>query len=249
MNATSGSSPIVADTADVEPTLSVVIPVFNEAATLAELIARVRAVPIDKEILAVDDGSTDGSFEILTRLAENSTDLRIVKHPFNRGKGAAVRTALAQVRGQVVVIQDADLEYDPADYPVLIGPILAGRADVVYGSRFISAAPRRVLYFWHYAANRMLTLLSDALTGLNLSDIETCYKAVRRDVAQALLPLLKEDGFGFDPELTAKIARGRFRVYEVGISYHGRTYAEGKKIGFLDGLRIVWAIFRYAAAD
>lgn len=234
--------------AKCEPTLSVVIPVFNEAGTLPELIDRIRAVPIDKEIIAIDDGSTDGSFEVLTRLAAEG-DMRLLRHPINAGKGAAVRSGLAQARGRVVVIQDADLEYDPAEYPALIGPILADQADVVYGSRFISAGPRRVLYFWHYAANRALTLLSDALTGLNLSDIETCYKAVRREVATTIAPTLKENGFGFDPELTAKVARRGYRVYEVGISYHGRTYAQGKKIGFLDGLCVLWSILRYAAAD
>lgn len=240
--------PIDAQPAEPGPTLSVIIPVFNEANTLAELFARVRAAPIDKEIIAIDDGSSDGSFEVLTRLAAEG-DMRLLRHPINAGKGAAVRSGLAHARGKVVIVQDADLEYDPADYPSLIGPILSDQADVVYGSRFISAGPRRVLYFWHYAANRALTVLSDALTGLNLSDIETCYKAMRRDVAAAILPTLKEDGFGFDPELTAKVARRGCRVYEVGISYHGRTYAQGKKIGFLDGLRVLWSIVRYAVAD
>jgi len=228
--------------------LSVVIPVFNEAATIEELIRRVWAVDIPKEIIVVDDGSTDDTPRLLARLAEEG-HLRVVRHERNRGKGAALCTGFAQVRGNVVVIQDADLEYDPAQYRLLIQPIVEGVADVVYGSRFLSAGPHRVLYFWHYAANRTLTTLSNMLTDLNLTDIETCYKVFRRRVIDELRPVLREKRFGIDPELTAKVARRGYRVYEIGITYYGRTYQEGKKIGFWDALKILWCIFRYGLAD
>jgi len=228
--------------------LSVVIPVYNEEATIEELIRRVRAVEIAKEIIVVDDGSMDATPRLLARLAEEG-DLRILRHEKNRGKGAALRTAFAHLRGDIVIVQDADLEYDPSQYRLLIQPIVEGVADVVYGSRFLSAGPHRVLYFWHYAANRLLTPLSNMLTDLNLTDMETCYKVFRRQVIDELAPTLRENRFGIDPELTAKVARRRYRVYEIGITYYGRTYQEGKKIGLADALRILWCILRYAVAD
>ncbi len=222
--------------------LSVVIPVYNEAATIAALIERVRAVPIDKEIIVVDDCSKDGTAEVLRGLPP-APDLAVRFHPVNRGKGAALRTGFAAATGDVVVIQDADLEYDPREYPKLLAPILDGRADVVFGSRFVGGECHRVLYFWHSIGNRVLTLLSNAFTNLNLTDMETCYKMFRREVIQSLD--LKEDRFGFEPEVTAKVAERRCRVYEVGISYDGRTYEEGKKIGWKDGVRAVWCIIKY----
>jgi glycosyltransferase involved in cell wall biosynthesis len=226
--------------------LSVVIPAYNEAATIDEVVTRVRQVPFDKEILIVDDGSSDGTRERLRELAARHPELRLFEHAANRGKGAALRTAFAAVTGDVVVVQDADLEYDPADYAVLLGPIADGRADVVFGSRFLGG-PRghRVLYFWHYLANRLITLLSNALNDLNLSDMETCYKAFRREVLEGLR--LRSDRFGFEPEFTAKVARRRLRIYEVPVSYSGRTYEEGKKITWRDGVLALFAIvwFRF----
>ena len=223
--------------------LSVVIPVYNEAATIADLIARVRAVPVDKEIIVVDDCSKDGTRETLTNLPP-APDLVLRFHDVNRGKGAALRTGFAAATGHVVVVQDADLEYDPNEFPKLLAPILDGRADVVYGSRFAGGECHRVLYFWHSIGNRFLTLLSNAFTNLNLTDMETCYKMFRREVIQSID--LKEDRFGFEPEVTAKIAARRCRVYEVGISYSGRTYEEGKKIGWRDGFRAIWCIVKYS---
>ena len=228
--------------------LSVAIPVFNEERTIGEIVRRVRAVAIPKEILVVDDASTDGTPGVLAELAE-AGDLRVFTHPHNQGKGAALRTAFARATGDIVLIQDADLEYDPAEYPNLIRPIVEGVADVVYGSRFVSGSPHRVIYYRHYLANRLLTTLSNLLTDLNLTDMETCYKVFRREVVESLRPVLRENRFGIDPELTAKIARRGFRVYETGISYFGRTYQEGKKIGVGDALRVFWCILRYAAAD
>jgi glycosyltransferase involved in cell wall biosynthesis len=222
--------------------LSVVIPVYNEAATIANLIDRVRAVPIPKEIIVVDDCSSDGTADVLRGLAA-ADDLTVMFHPVNRGKGAALRTGFQAARGDVVVVQDADLEYDPQEYPKLLAPIADGRADVVYGSRFSGGETHRVLYFWHSIGNRVLTLLSNAFTNLNLSDMETCYKMFRREVIQSIQ--LEEDRFGFEPEVTAKIAKRRCRVYEVGISYSGRTYEEGKKIGWRDGVRAIWCILKY----
>jgi glycosyltransferase involved in cell wall biosynthesis len=228
--------------------LSIVMPVFNEKATLAEIVRRVRAVPIPKQIIVVDDGSTDGTRELLESM-RNEPDLLVVFHPHNLGKGAALRTGMAAATGDIVLIQDADLEYDPNQYPRLIQPIVEGVADVVFGSRFTSSGPHRVLYFWHSVANRILTTLSNLLTDLNLTDMETCYKVFRREAIQAILPSLKENGFGIEPELTAKIARHKYRVYETGITYYGRTYGEGKKIKARDAFYAVWCIVRYAFGD
>jgi glycosyltransferase involved in cell wall biosynthesis len=224
--------------------ISVVVPVYNERATIDEIVRRVRAVEIPKEIILVDDCSTDGTREALGQL-EQGQDLRILYHEQNRGKGAALRTGFAHVTGDIVIIQDADLEYDPRQYFRLIQPIVEGMADVVYGSRFLPVGPHRVLYFWHSVANRALTMFSNIFTDLNLTDMETCYKVFRRSVIEAILPTLKEDRFGTDPELTAKIARRKCRVFEVGISYFGRTYQEGKKIGLADACRVSWSILRY----
>ena len=227
--------------------LSVVIPVYNEVATVAELVDAVRAAPVeDIEIIIVDDCSTDGTRDILRSDIAPLVD-RVLYQDVNRGKGAALRTGFAAVTGDVVVIQDADLEYDPSEYPVLLEPILAGRADVVFGSRFMGGRPHRVVYFWHMVGNRLLTLLSNMSTNLNLTDMETCYKMMRREVLESID--LREDRFGIEPEITAKIAKGRWRVYEVGISYYGRTYEEGKKIGWKDGVRAIYAIARYNFFD
>jgi glycosyltransferase involved in cell wall biosynthesis len=228
--------------------ISVVIPVYNEKDTVAEIVRRVREVPIHKEIILVDDCSTDGTRDVLVSL-ERGNDLRILLHEKNRGKGAALRTAFAQVTGDIIIIQDADLEYDPRQYRRLIQPIVEGVADVVYGSRFLPVGPHRVLYFWHSVANRMLTTLSNMFTDLNLTDMETCYKVFRREVIQTIAPTLKENRFGIEPEVTAKIARRKYRIYEVGISYFGRTYQEGKKIGLKDAYRAAWSILRYWMGD
>ena len=223
--------------------LSVVIPVYNEASTIETVIDRVRAVPIEKELIIVDDGSTDGTLEKLDAV-ERLDDVRVVRHERNQGKGAALRDGFGLATQDIVVVQDADLEYDPQDYHRLIQPILDGKADVVYGSRFIGGRSHRVLYFWHSMGNRFLTLLSNMLTNLNLTDMETCYKMFRREVLQQIE--VEEDRFGFEPEITAKVVRiPGVRVYEVGISYDGRTYEEGKKIGWRDGLRAVWCIIKY----
>ena len=234
--------------------LSVVIPVYNEERTLRTIVDRVRAVPLRKEIVLVDDGSRDRSREILEELkAEADGDeqnaIRVYFQDRNRGKGAALRRGLAEATGDIVVIQDADLEYNPGEYPRLIEPIVRGEAEVVYGSRFLGDHPHRVLYFWHYLGNKTLTLLSNCFTNLNLTDMETCYKVFRRDVVQSVLPTLRQDRFGFEPEVTAKVARRRFRIYEMSISYAGRTYDEGKKIGWKDGLQALWCIVRYGLAD
>ena len=224
--------------------ISVVVPVYNEKPTVVEIVRRIREVPIPKEIILVDDCSTDGTRDVLATI-DRGEDLRIILHERNRGKGAAVRTGFAQATGDIVIIQDADLEYDPTQYHRLIQPIVEGVADVVYGSRFLPVGPHRVLYFWHQVGNRLLTMLSNMFTDLNLTDMETCYKVFRREVIQAILPTLKEDRFGVDPELTAKVARRKYRVYEVGISYFGRTYQEGKKIGLSDACRVFWSILKY----
>jgi glycosyltransferase involved in cell wall biosynthesis len=222
--------------------LSVVIPAYNEVATIEEIIRRVQAVEMDKEIIVVDDGSTDGTREKLRQLADDGA-VRALFHEENRGKGAALRTGFAAATGEIVIVQDADLEYDPAQYPKLTKPIMDGEADVVYGSRFVGGESHRVVYFWHYVGNRLLTLLSNCFTDLNMTDMETGYKVFRREVLERLS--LREDRFGFEPEVTAKVAALRCRVYEVGISYYGRTYAEGKKIGWRDGVHAVWCVLRY----
>jgi glycosyltransferase involved in cell wall biosynthesis len=221
--------------------LSVVIPVYNERATIREIYESVKAVAIEKEIILIDDGSSDGSREILQSLADDST--RIVLHDHNLGKGAALRSGLRHVTGDIVIIQDADLEYDPSQYPKLIQPILEGKADVVYGSRFVTGDYRRVLFFWHMVGNKLLTLLSNLFTNLNLTDMETCYKVFRREVLERIT--IEEDRFGFEPEITAKVAKLKLRIYEMGISYSGRTYGEGKKIGWLDGISAVRCIIKY----
>lgn len=225
--------------------LSVVMPVFNEAATIQTIVERVLAVPLPKELIVVDDGSTDGSREILRRLAENhaGAELRVLTQPSNKGKGAALRRGIQAARGQYVVIQDGDLEYDPRDYPALLRPCLELQADVVYGSRFVSGSERRVLLFWHSVGNWLLTLISNAFTDLNLTDMETGYKLFRREVIQSID--LKQDRFGFEPEVTAKISHRGLRIYEVGISYNGRGYEEGKKIGWKDAVQALFCIIRY----
>lgn len=227
--------------------LSVVIPVYNERDTVELILKRVESAPFDKEVILVDDGSVDGTRDILNRLAHNYPDLvRLILHPTNRGKGAAIRTAIAEVTGDIVIIQDADLEYDPRDYPALVQPILEGYADVVFGNRF-HGGPHRVLYFWHYIGNRLLTTLCNIVTNLNLSDMEVGYKVFRAEVLQDLR--LRSDRFGIEPELTVKVAKRGCRVYEVPIAYHGRTYAEGKKIGWKDGIAALYYIARYRLFD
>jgi glycosyltransferase involved in cell wall biosynthesis len=228
------------------PWLSVVIPVYNERATIEQLLERVYAVDLDKEIIIVDDGSTDGTREVLAKLPETGEPVRVILQDRNRGKGAALRRGFEAARGAVVIVQDADLEYDPADYPQILAPIQRGVADVVYGSRFLGG-PHRVLLFWHYLGNRALTTLSNVFTNLNLSDVWTCYKVFRAEVLRDLP--LREDRFGFEVEVTSKVARRGWRVYEVPISYYGRTYAEGKKITWRDGVRGVWCTVRYGLRD
>ena len=234
--------------------LSVVVPIYNEEETLRDIVDRIRAVPIRKEIVLVDDCSKDRSREVMTQLKDefaDDHDNRIVLdfHEKNRGKGAALRTGFSRVTGDVVIIQDADLEYDPAEFPRLIQPIVEGRADVVFGSRFLGDQPHRVLYYWHYLGNRVLTTLSNCFTNLNLTDMETCYKVFRKSVLQDILPTLKQNRFGFEPEITAKVARRKCRIYELSVSYSGRTYEQGKKIGWRDGVKALWCIVRYALAD
>jgi glycosyltransferase involved in cell wall biosynthesis len=228
-----------------EPVLSVVMPCFNEAATVAESVARVLGQPFVREVIAVDDCSTDGTLKILEDL--DDPRIRVLRHDRNRGKGAALRTGFAAATATYVGIHDADLEYDPADFALLLAPLLAGHADVVYGSRFVSTEARRVLYFWHSVGNRILTLYSNMLTNLNLTDMETCYKVFRREVLERIT--IEEDRFGVEPELTAKVAALKVRIYEVGISYHGRTYDDGKKIGWRDGVRALVVITKHAGAS
>jgi glycosyltransferase involved in cell wall biosynthesis len=225
--------------------LSVVIPVFNEKDTIFRVLDRVREVDMPKEIIVVDDCSTDGTREILQSL-QASNDFKIILQPENRGKGAALRAGFSEVSGDIVVIQDADLEYDPAEYSNLIQPILEEKADVVYGSRFLGG-PHRVLLFWHSIGNRILTLLSNMMTDLNLTDMETCYKVFRADILKQIT--LRENRFGFEPEFTAKVGKMRYRVYEVPISYSGRDYSEGKKIGWKDGVAALYFIMKYRFFD
>jgi glycosyltransferase involved in cell wall biosynthesis len=225
--------------------VSIVIPVYNEEDTIVPLIERVLAVDLpDKEIIVVDDSPTDGTGAKLRDCPKSIKNcITLISHEENRGKGAALRTGFAAAKGDIIIVQDADLEYDPSEYGKLLAPILDGKADVVYGSRFVGEGPHRALYFWHYVGNRFLTLLSNMFTNLNLTDVETCYKVFRRDVLSKIE--LKENGFGFDPEFTAKIAKLNLRIYEVGISYAGRTYEEGKKIGWKDGFWAIWCIVKY----
>jgi len=228
--------------------LSVVMPVYNEESTLRFMVERVLAMaPMELELICVDDGSRDRSREILEELRSAHSSVRVLLHERNTGKGAAIRTGIQAATGNFVVIQDADLEYDPVEYPNLLEPLIQGKADVVYGSRFLSGRPHRVLYFWHSVGNRMLTLLSNMLTDINLSDMETCYKAFRREVIQSIPT--EENRFGFEPEITVKIAKRRLRIYEVGISYWGRTYEEGKKIGWKDGVRALWVLLKYSIKE
>jgi len=227
--------------------LSVVMPVFNERATLQEVVLKVLAVSIEIELICVDDGSQDGSREILAQLQSEHPQIRLVLQPQNMGKGAALRRGIQEATGDYVIIQDADLEYDPAEYPRMIEPLVQGKADVVFGSRFLGGAPHRVLYFWHSVGNRALTLLSNCLTNINLSDMETCYKVFRREVIQAIP--IEENRFGFEPEITVKVARRNLRIYEVGISYWGRTYQEGKKIGWKDGVRALYCLLKYSIKE
>jgi glycosyltransferase involved in cell wall biosynthesis len=223
--------------------LSIIVPCYNEVSTISGIIQKIQqSLTHDIEIIVVDDASTDGTIEILKKEITPIVD-KVIYHEVNRGKGAALRTGFSKATGDIVVVQDADLEYDPKELMLLMEPILENKADVVFGSRFMSGRPHRVVYFWHYVGNRFLTLLSNMFTNINLSDMETCYKMFRREIIQSIE--IQEDRFGFEPEITAKIARSGYRIFEVGISYYGRTYQEGKKIGWKDGFRAIYAILKY----
>jgi glycosyltransferase involved in cell wall biosynthesis len=230
------------------PLLSVVVPVYNECSTIDRSVSAVYGVDVDKEIIIVDDGSSDGTRDKLAEIGARDCSIRVILHECNQGKGAALRTGFAATRGRFVIVQDADLEYDPAEYPKLLQPLIDDKADVVFGSRFVGSSSHRVLYFWHSLGNRLLTLLSNMFTNLNVSDMETCYKVFRREIIQNIT--ICENRFGFEPEVTAKLSKfrlngRRLRIFEVGISYYGRTYEEGKKIGWRDGVRALWCIVRY----
>ncbi|OGH72439.1 MAG: glycosyl transferase [Candidatus Magasanikbacteria bacterium RIFCSPLOWO2_01_FULL_43_20b] len=226
--------------------LSVVIPVYNEAKTVADLLNVVKLADVgslEKELIVVDDGSTDGTRDVLKNLS--SEDFKVYLQPINQGKGAAIRRGFAETSGDFIIIQDADLEYNPREYKYLLQPLIDGMADVVYGSRFIGDRPHRVLFFWHFVGNRLLTILSNMFTGINLTDMETCYKAFTKEALRKILPTLKSNRFTIEPEITARIAQKKLRIYEVGISYSGRTYEEGKKIGWKDGFSALYAIVKY----
>jgi glycosyltransferase involved in cell wall biosynthesis len=223
--------------------LSVVMPVYNESRTVEEMALLVLRSPCVKELVMVDDGSTDGTREVLKRLEPDDPRIRVIFHEKNQGKGAALRTGFGVAQGPYVIVQDADLEYDPSEYPRLLAPVLQDKADVVYGSRFAGSSAHRVLYFWHSAGNRLITLFSNMLSNVNLTDVETCYKLFRKPVLDQIV--IEENRFGFEVEITAKVARLKVRMYEVGISYYGRTYGEGKKIGWRDGIRALWCILKY----
>ncbi|MDP2587424.1 MAG: glycosyltransferase family 2 protein [bacterium] len=239
---------VLSDQPTTDFVLSVIIPIYNEAKTIEEIVKRVRATPYKKELILVDDGSTDGTRDILeNKIKPAYNDVKVVMHEHNRGKGAAVRTAISQVTGDYALIQDADLEYDPRDYPALLAPILEGKADVVFGSRFVGGGAHRVHLFWHMIANKMLTMLSNMMTNLNLTDMEVCYKVFRSELLKGIL--IKSDRFDFEPEITAKVAKKHCRVYEVPISYDGRDYDEGKKIGWRDGVKALWTIIKYRITD
>jgi glycosyltransferase involved in cell wall biosynthesis len=226
-----------------QPCLTVIMPVYNEAQTVETVIRKVLEQPEVEELITVNDASQDGTGDVLRELAKSHPKMKVFEHAVNQGKGAALRTGISHATAPYVLIQDADLEYEPEEYPVLLKPILSGKADVVFGSRFIGGEAHRVLYFWHSIGNRFLTLLSNMFTNLNLTDMETCYKVFRREIIQSIQ--IEENRFGFEPEITAKVARKNIRIYEVSISYHGRTYAEGKKIGWKDGISAIRCILKY----